>query len=38
MSKLIYAKTKTGFEAGYSAQDRADVIDKSLVFIEEGYF
>ena len=38
MSKLIYAKTKAGFEKGYSAQDRTDVIDKSLVFIEEGYF
>lgn len=35
MSKLIYAKTKANFNTAYPTKT---VIDKSLAFIEEGFF
>ena len=35
MSKLIYAKTKANFNTAFP--DKVG-IDKSLAFIEEGYF
>ena len=34
MSKLIYAKTRAGFETAYP--DKTS-IDKSIAFIEDGY-